>query len=563
MKRRQVHVAAFTIAIPLAIGMGAASAQAPAPPSDLRLFIQEAIEEGVLTPSGGDEAARVPNLDDNASSCEDAARLGFEDLVGLRRYQDLKVYEDELGSARERRGSQEQVLWVKAHLALGLGAEALALIGARDEPIWRYLGSIARLIDGSSELTADVLPDLGSCRSPARVWFALDALLRDQDGSPAEFEAELPSIRDLPVRLRERVAAEAVPVLARKGHAVLARKLLATFDADDSTRLAYLGFLQAILAIETGEAGAGETIESFAAHPRFYTMALPVLLRHGIGGASPQRAAVLDQAASSPLSSRYGAAILDRIRYVLDGGEDWEFYADLALAIDDLDQLGEPEISYVSDLLVQRLSADLEAQDPFQNLAAIETILQRPRLMSFVEETEATELLGLAALRAAELGLRSVSDALASRGGVGGATAIFQSRESYLHGDAAGLYRLADARPDNADINVLAALIAIETGDRQSFERFQYRLQTRPEALLVLIEADAAARRWMVSDLADNAARSVDEPQHQDRLARAQASGSATADGRPRPPVMQVSELPQRLRLIAAALGAPQEGARQ
>lgn len=86
------------------------------------------------------------------------------------------------------------------------------------------------------------------------------------------------------------------------------------------------------------------------------------------------------------------------------------------------------------------------------------------------------------------------------------------ARLEFRAGDYDAVTNWAQAYPENAPLNLLAAQSAIRQGNPVGLRIYEGRLELEPEAVLSLIELDAATNRWMVSDEIYAAAAALSDP---------------------------------------------------
>ena len=107
------------------------------------------------------------------------------------------------------------------------------------------------------------------------------------------------------------------------------------------------------------------------------------------------------------------------------------------------------------------------------------------------------------------------------------------------------VFTLAARYPANQKITLIAARAAIDAQDKAKLSVYESRLTPAPETVLALIEQDAAAAHWVVSDkVFQAAAKLTDEDQKRrvDRVLRLKQANLPVASGR-----LNMSSIPDKL----------------
>jgi hypothetical protein len=194
--------------------------------------------------------------------------------------------------------------------------------------------------------------------------------------------------------------------------------------------------------------------------------------------------------------------------------------------------------------LAVSLRRDLSSDDTLRNLAAIEAMVKDPGLLD--GEPNRAELYETATLVAVRLGLGSLGQALAAKAQASESTAAQRAVLAHRQKDFAELFRLADLYPLNQQINLLAALTAVDMRDRAKLATFENRLSPEPETILTLIEQDASTSRWLVSDRFYQAALKLEGDDQQWRVDRVIRLKNLPAQS-PGPARMAMSTIPGKL----------------
>jgi hypothetical protein len=229
---------------------------------------------------------------------------------------------------------------------------------------------------------------------------------------------------------------------------------------------------------------------------------------------------------------------------VLDEMSNASMYVPM-MKLAELPSMQSPEArAELTNHLAASLKRDLASDESLRNLAAIEALIKDPGLLEAVPERAA--LYETATVVAVRLGFGSLGDALADKAEGGEGVAEQRAVLAYRQKQADEVFTLAARYPANQKITLIAARAAIDARDKAKLSVYESRLSLVPETVLALIEQDAAAAHWIVSDKVFQAAAQLtgeEEKGRVDRVLRLKlASPPSVASGR-----VNMSSIPEKL----------------
>lgn len=503
--------------------------------NELDAFVRQALREGLLAPSspGGAEPeaptseARPADLRPTAPGpvaltdtiaaidCTAPYPLDFSGFTPLERYTDLYEVANAVPDGARDQFSPELT---RALIALDLAPEAASSAGRSGAADAVALRHLARLIEQRGEPATAFFAELSKCYADAGFWHGL-SLLEEGDAEGARLVNEhLFVFRKLPLQLRDRAASIAIPVLDALGERTIAQKMLTTFSDEQIANSAQLTFSQAVIALGTGDPGAEKVIEGFLVQSRFEEAALAALIRHKRPVRATVRAILLDEMVTRIELAQKDADVRGDLRFVLDElGRD-SMYQPLMKLAELPSMQSETAREELVRQLVSTLERDLGGDDRLRNLAAIEALLNDPGLLDQAPQRKA--LYESATNAAVRLGFGTLAEALAAKGEGAAGLADQRALLAYRQKDFDTVFALAERYPQDQGVQRIAAKAAIDLSDVPRLATIEKRLTLDPDTLVTLIEHDAAAARWMLSENTYRAARALTGEAQRVRVAR-------------------------------------------
>ena len=553
--------------------------------SSLDRFVQNAIDEGLLTPSrkSGEEAApaepsaqpvsSAPAAESEAPEtrlrsialrpkhamaeavCADIDPFDFSGLHGLRNYDDLLAW---------RRGAEggfsdsAELPLAKAYIALGLNEEAQlqldGVYGAQASALRR----LAHMMEDRGQPELAFFREQAACPGASDIWYAL-ALTSSSPGEAAKrLDISINEFRNLPFQLRVEVAAKAVPALDASGDRIVAEKMMANFTEQEIRSSSRLSFNKALLAMGAGGQAAEYAMRNYLAMPAFRTDATASLLRHGYS---------LEPAAKEEVASRLidelnevegttpVSASLDMMLGELEGVAGYG----LTLQLAGMEATQTPEAqARVSAHFADLASHGLSSPDLYDNLEAMDALLRGASLLEGREGGE--QLFADSARLAIDLGWQNLATTFASQTSAPEDLAEARASLAYRTLDHDTVKLIAAEYPQNPHITRLAALSAVRAGDGPLMLRVAVRFDPDPETLLDMVELDAASRAWILPERFYTAAASIDDEAARKRVRRVTRLRQQRTGPHPAPTFRMV-EIGTALERIGQSLDTNAKGA--
>lgn len=503
--------------------------------SEFDAFVRQALKEGLLAPASPDGSETAPPASDaqpadlrppaaapgqspmpaSTVDCTVPYPLDFSPLSEIERYSDL--YKIQAAIPDSQRDAFVPEL-TRAYIALDLAPEAAGSVGRESGGEGVALRQLAHLIEHRGAPTSPYFAELAKCHPAAGFWHGL-ALLSEGDSDGARLIGDnLPVFRRLPLQLRDRAAFIAIPALDAIGERTLAQKMMTAFSEAQIANSAQLTFSLAILGLGANDPVAAKQIEGFLVQSRFEEAALAALVRHKRPVRQIVRSILVDEMVSRIEFAQKDADVRSDLRFVLDELARDSLYAPMMKLAELPSMQTDAARGQLIDHLVSTLARDLASEDRLRNLAAIEALLNEPGLLAQSPQRKA--LYQGATDAAVRLGFGTLGDALAAK--AEGATGLPDQRAllAYRQKDYAAVYALAERHPQDQRVQLVAAKAAIDRAETTRLATYEARLKPDPETLLTLIEHDAAAARWMLSDKTYKSARALTDEGQRQRVLR-------------------------------------------
>jgi hypothetical protein len=495
--------------------------------NELDQFVRDAIDEGLLTPVGEADAEPEEQADDRPSlpagvrprqaapfevevDCNGPNPLDFGEFEAFDRYQQIYTFQEK---ASQQPGQGEELAGVelaKAYLALGLYSEAGMVLKSTPGPVATAYLKVSRMMENRAVADLEYFQKLAECREEAGIWYGVALLANDRDAGVEVLSENINAFRKLPFRLRADLTAMVVPELDKRGERILPVKLLADFTSSQVADTTQLQFAKSIIDLGEQRPDAENDIRRFLSEPQFQEQALAVLMRHGKPLNSLQEEILMGE-----LMKKFGqtgddralAASLQYALQELSGSSNYQPIMELAGMPALQNESAQKEIRRQ---FIKGLERDLNSDNRLRNLAALNALVSDPGILETAPER--TKLYRAGASLAVRFGLVSMTRVLMKQDEADDAVIAELARLEFRAGDYDAVTNWAQAYPENAPLNLLAAQSAIRQGNPVGLRIYEGRLELEPEAVLSLIELDAATNRWMVSDEIYAAAAALSDP---------------------------------------------------
>lgn len=495
--------------------------------NELDQFVRDAIDEGLLTPVGQADAEPEEQADDRPSlpagvrprqaapfevevDCNGPNPLDFGEFEAFDRYQQIYTFQEK---ASQQPGQGEELAGVelaKAYLALGLYSEAGMVLKSTPGPVATAYLKVSRMMENRAIADLEYFQKLAECREEAGIWYGVALLANDRDAGVEVLSENINAFRKLPFRLRADLTAMVVPELDKRGERILPVKLLADFTSAQVADTTQLQFAKSIIDLGEQRPDAENDIRRFLSEPQFQEQALAVLMRHGKPLNSLQEEILMGE-----LMKKFGqtgddralAASLQYALQELSGSSNYQPIMELAGMPALQNESAQKEIRRQ---FIKGLERDLNSDNRLRNLAALNALVSDPGILETAPER--TKLYRAGASLAVRFGLVSMTRVLMKQDEADDAVIAELARLEFRAGDYDAVTNWAQAYPENAPLNLLAAQSAIRQGNPVGLRIYEGRLELEPEAVLSLIELDAATNRWMVSDEIYAAAAALSDP---------------------------------------------------
>jgi hypothetical protein len=555
-----------------------AFAEAPAPAGEearateadqlsehFREFVDEAIGEGLLTPSN-QAPTPVPSQKQpeqlfrgRLAEAESSAPVQMESacisdtVLDIQAFEEFSSYEHFLNWRAEQvadGGSLTPADVAMAYISIGLYAEARLQVSGMEDPDSRYIRNLSRLLEDGSVPDIELFEQVAACNMFGDIWLALARLsVLDEQGVDL-LDRNLVSYRRLPYRLKVRTASLAIPSLDRMGKILLAEKLMADFTAEEVRRSTRLSFNRAVLDLNQGGAEREQQLREFLNVPELRSETAAVLMRHGL----PIEAELQDELVGDLLENVQklprGSDVRASLETMLKGpGElsDYEMISELA----ELPAMQDPKTrKLLGDQLAARLQKDFDGADHLASLAAMSAVGENKDILS--DNPDHDEMVESAARFAGALGLMTVMTTLSEDIRESQGLAAERAALAFRMNDFSSLRDLTQTQPDNPDVMRLAAMAAVISNDRPWFAKVGSKVALDAATVVDLIETDAASGNWILPAAVYTAAERITQEDFRPRVDAVLALKFGKAE--PRLQRIKLSEVPEHLSQIGAAL---------
>lgn len=541
-------------------------------PSSLDRFVQNAIDEGLLTPSQpqgspADEPQPAPFATSPQQSSAQAGPISLRpkqsvaeticrdrDPFDFSGYHSLRTYDDLLAwRSKAEAGHPEEfkTALARAYIALGLNEEARLQLSGVVGPEASALRRLAYMMEDRGAPDVEYFRQQASCPDVSGIWYSVALFTTDRDDAARRFDARINEFRRLPFQLRVEIATRVVPVLDAAGERLVAEKLMANFSDADISASSRLAFNKALMAQQGGAEEARNTMRNYLNIPEFRDEAAASLLRNGhqlTPDVQEDVAARVIEQIGQVEQAGAGARNLDIMLNDLHEVAGYGLTLQLAsMPATQTPEAREQVISHFASLADTGLSSG----DAFDNLEAMDAILAGAALLEGRPEGE--RLFLDASQLAVDLGLRNLAATFASRTSDPEHLAEARTVLAFRMLDHDAIKVFATRFPDNREIARLAALSAVRAGDRALLSKMESGFQADAQTIISLIEMDAVSGHWMVPDRIYKAAWSLEDEESRARVSRVSTLRSQSSS-EPSAPVFAVADIATALTRIGKSL---------
>jgi hypothetical protein len=504
--------------------------------NELGAFVRQAVKEGLLEAPGSAKPAEgpkriVPEVEMTPVQAEPVAPaaagpidcsapypLDFSGFGELKTYRDIYAYREDTVPEGQAQEAHAGATLAKAYIALDLASEAAMTVKTGRDQQAVALQNLAMLLERQAPVPAAYFSELATCYPQADIWRAISLITKQDEAGAQLIETQMEAFGELPLQLRDRAAMITVPALDAMGQREIAQALLASFSEEEIANSSQLQFSKAVVELGAGSSDAEHRIEAFLIQSRFQEDALASLVRHKRPVNSNVREILVDDLVTKIELAQKDADVRADLRFVLDELSRSSMYLPMMRLAELPSMQSDAARQELTQHLLASLKRDLASDESLRNLAAIEALIKDPGLLDAVPDRAA--LYESATVLAVRLGFGSLGDALAEKAKGGEGIAEQRAVLAYRQKSVEEVYDLAAHYPANEKINRLAALVAIERGDRARLSAFESRLHLEPETILALIEQDATTGRWIVPDRVYQAALKLEADDQRWRVDR-------------------------------------------
>lgn len=533
--------------------------------TELNQFVRDAIDEGLLAPSGSGAASQLAGKSEESAppvvqagpvpklaagkwtfsgslDCTAPYPLDFAEFESLSSYSDILNYRSQLLADGQ---DADDPRLARAYVALDMGAEAAMNMSDPANPEEMALHQLAQLLDGRVRPDVAYFQELARCHDRGAFWLGVALLADGQGAGASHVDAGFNEFRHLPLQLRTSLTALAVPALDRTDGRFLSQKMLASFAREEIRDSAQLQFANAIFEMGQGSTEAEVRIRTFLLQGRFQEEALFALIRHHRVIDAPLKALLMDGMLLKLERSQRDEDIRASMKFVLEELSGESAYLTMLDMAGRENMQGDAVQDEIRKYFVEGVERDLASADPLINLAAIEALSAEGGLLDTHDKR--TALYEAATLKAVRLGFASLADELSQKAQPGEAVAEQRATLAYRLKDYFSVFELAESNPENPQIGLVAALSAINSKDAAEAQKFTARLKLDDDTVLALIEQDAANRTWVLPSTVYQAASAIEDAGKKGRVERVLSLKRAATGNTEGPRPASLAVMPDRL----------------
>ncbi|NQY39572.1 MAG: hypothetical protein HRT80_05665 [Henriciella sp.] len=468
---------------------------------DLDAFVETAIRGGLLVPADGDGSEPAITADGGtvryaSAECAGPYPLDFSVVRSLRKFTELPdaIDADDTVSADDKLRKD-----LKSKLALGLYAEAKALLTFADDEQWEPYRKFIELMENRQQPDLAYLGELSSCFPEANLWQAAAELVMFEPGGVERIANEIASIRTLPFNLREDTAMLIVPSLVIERRSDLAQQVIATFtpeEIENSTRLSALK--TAIIDMPNGSE-SDDRLVMLMSRPKLKLAALLILVERNEQLRPTVRSFVLEEAWNMLETNETQHNLDPILEFVIDHLASGDLYDGLQRILD-LPVAGREEVrASIDSYTVKALDDYLTDDDPANALNALYTLTRFHSDLPV--DGYGTALRKQGAVKALELGLFSMVKEFLGPVERNPEIANLLAEAAFWGHVDQDLFDVREDFPTEAEINRMAGIRALQANLPNIATAAYTSLSAYPSKQLELIEQGAIVDNWALWDL--------------------------------------------------------------
>ena len=490
-------------------------------------FVESAIRSGLLVPNEnavGADGVTVIDTDVFEAlgvRCGEDYPLDFSVVKSLRRFSELPDNYAEDDTDLDAKLVED----LKSKIALGLYAEANALIATAPDTEWRAYREILQLLDNRERPNLDFFDALATCYEDAGLWQAVAQLVVFDPEGVEGIGARIGEVRSLPYNMREDVATLAIPTLLIERRGDLAQQVLATFtpvDIENSTQLRALK--TAIVDMPTGSE-SDDRLVMLMSRPKLKLAALLILVERDRSLRPTIHSFVLEEAWNVLENSETQHDLDPILEFVIKHLDSDDLYAGLERARRLRAAEREDVLASIDHYTMLALEGYLNDEDTSTAVHALNTLDKFHKELPMDERANALRKQG--ARRAIELGLFSMVKHFLAPVEREPAVGLLLAQAAFWGHVNKDLFAVRDEFPREIEINHMAGIRALEAGASAIAKLAFEALNEHPTLQLELLEHGAVENEWSLwrSDWSDLVANLSD--QDVERLARVRLIQSA------------------------------------
>ena len=524
-------------------------------------FVESAIRSGLLVPNENAVAADgITPIDQDAIAalgvrCGEDYPLDFSVVSSLRRFSELPDNYAEDDTDLEAKLVKD----LKSKIALGLYAEAKALIATATETEWVAFREIIRLLENRERPNTEYFRALDTCYEDAGLWNAVAQLIVFDPEGVEGIGARIGKVRSLPYNMREDVATLVVPALLIERRGDLAQQILATFtpeDIDNSTQLRALK--TAIIDMPTG-AESDDRLVMLMSRPKLKLAALLILVERDRSLRPTIHSFVLEEAWNVLENSETQHDLDPIVEFVIKHLDSDDLYEGLERARKLRAAEREDVRASIDHYTMIALEGYLNDDDTSTAIHALQTLDKFHIELPLDQRANALRKQG--ARRAIELGLFSMVNHFLAPVDREPQVGLLLAQAAFWGHVNKDLFAVRDEFPKEIEINHMAGIRALEAGASAIAKLAFEALKEHPTLQLELLEHGAVENEWSLwrSDWSDLVANLSDSDV--ERLARVRLIKQANRESPNQPREIKPYQIADLLNASRQTLSRPQAGA--
>lgn len=454
-------------------------------------FVDAAIRSGLLVPNEQGEVDVAPAvLAEMVHICSDRYYLDFSVVQTLRRFTELPA----LSLDEDNPSKSDLHNEIKAKLALGLYAEASALVASSPDTEWAAYRHFITLMEGRQRPDLNFFEALATCYPDAQLWHAIAQLVEFDPAGVDAIASQIAEVRGLPFHMREDATMLAAPTLLIERRKDLAQQLLATFtpeEINNSTRLSALK--TAVADMPTG-AESDDRLVMLMSRPKLKLSALLILIERDARLRPTIRSFALEEAWDVLENTETPHDLDPIVEFVIKHMGSGDLYAGLQ-RVRKLPVADRPDVrDSIDNYTIVAIDGYLSDDDPSNAINALETLNTFHRFLP--ENDRGNDLRLKGAKKALELGLfsmvRHFLEPVDREPQVG---LLLASAAFWGHANTE-LFAVREEFPKEPEINRMAGIRAIQANANRIATAAYDALSGYPSQQLELLEEGALSDNW-------------------------------------------------------------------